>query len=61
MKDAHGRVLKAPEEKKDDKLRDARGQLIKEAPNKNDKKKEVKMIQDGKPVKTDDEDKFVKH
>ena len=47
LKDAHGRTLKAPEELKDDKLKDARGQLIKEVP-KIEKVKDVKMIQDGK-------------
>ena len=61
MKDSFGRVIKTMEKVEDTVAKDSFGRVIKEAP-KEEKPKDVKMIQDGKSKKEDDEsDKFVKH
>jgi hypothetical protein len=63
LKDSYGRVLKAPEVKEDTVAKDSYGRVIKEI-KKEEKPKDVKMIQDGsmaKKIAEEEGDKFVKH
>jgi hypothetical protein len=62
LKDSKGQILKAPEEKKDEVLKDSFGRVIKEAP-KVEKPKEVHMVhgKEKKKMGEEEDDRFIKH
>lgn len=65
LKDSKGQILKAPVVKEDTVSKDSYGRVLKEA-KKEEKPKDVKMIQDGSMMKkiqheNEEGEKFVKH